>query len=111
MPTSRRDFLKLLGLATACTIVQPTFAAEAITAPAKPTVNFDITESPVRRAWFKITGAMIGDTAVLKICLDDFGRQLAGGDPLWEKKTTILIAEDGDDFVRDYRTVLLTYTP
>ncbi len=109
--STRRDFLKLLGMATACTIVETTFAADVITAPGKPLIEPDIKPAPVKRAWFKATGAMIGDASVLKICMDDFCNTLSGGDPDWEKKTTVLVGKDGDDFVRDYRTILITYTP
>lgn len=104
---TRRDFLKLLGMATACTIVQPAFAAEAIAAPAKPVIKAALK----RAAHFKVTGAMLKNTDIFKICIDDFCRHLSDGDPLWEKKTTILVAYDGDDFAMDCRTVLITYTP
>lgn len=108
---NRRNFVRMLG-AAACTIL-PSVLTDAV---AKPTFDLAIGES--------FSGAMLVEKVadrvfVVKEMLDDIpgltaflkekGLKLSGGDPDWESKTEIQVAEDGDDFIRDAKTIVLTY--
>ena len=95
----RRSFLKLLGLATACTIIPEAILPEAI--PVIP--------SQIKAIRLKISNAMVEDPPATRAFIEYYALELSDNDPEWERKTKIQMGYDGDDFKRDIQTVILRY--
>jgi len=100
--TSRRGFLKALGLATTCAIVSgPLSLLE--TNPIQSEKFILITR------FLKVTPEMQSDIPAMAAFFNRFGMQLSDNDIDWQSKTTIEVGFIGDDFTRNMPTVKMVY--
>lgn len=93
----RRSFLKILGLATACAIIS------------SPIDLLTPEPAQIKARYLKITQEMEHDMDMLRRFIKREGLKLSNNDPYWEQKTKIQIGFDGDDFVRNLKTIILHY--
>lgn len=106
---NRRNFVKILSAATACTII-PAPVIEALATPVKPMLDFSIVPAGgVHKIadWIVVSKEMLDDPLCLAAVLREKGLKLSEGDLDWESKTTIQISENGDDFIRSAKTIVL----
>lgn len=93
----RRDFIKALSLITACAIIK-----SPLELVSKPELTY-------KSRFLKITNEMEQDIKGLKSLIHREGLKLSNNDPKWESKTNIQIGYNEDDFVRNMKTLVLTY--
>ena len=93
----RRSFIKLLGLATTCVIVDPLI----------PDVIVPERLLTVKTMFIKISNTIMNDAPSVRHYIESFAMDF--NDPEWERKTEIEIGFDGDDFTRNLQTIKLHY--
>jgi len=104
---SRRSFLRILGLATTCAIVDPYFPVKGINT--NPLVDPPLSEIYVRTEYLKVTSEMLNDLPHLTAFLREHIFILSNNDIDSESKCEIQIDHHEDDFVKDFKTIVLTY--
>lgn len=105
MNNSRRNFIRLIGLATTCAIVAPAIPTSLLT----PAIKEGVTKVTIQAKWLKISRVMLDDTPALRAFIKEHGLRLSNNDPDWERKTQIQMGYSGNDFMRNIMTVKLEY--
>jgi hypothetical protein len=104
---SRRSFLRILGLATTCAIVDPYFPVKGIIT--NPLVVPPLSEIYVRARYVKVSSEMLNDLPALTSFLRKHIFSLSNNDIDSESKCEIQIGHHEDDFVNNVKTIVLTY--
>lgn len=94
---SRRSFLKIIGIATTATIIQPVLKFIPNTEGIKNVLSWKVTGPALRDEWF------------MKHLITCLGGIVSKNNPDWEKYTSIQSGYIDDDFVKDQITLVLSY--
>lgn len=60
---------------------------------------------------YKVSTDVSNSIEAMEELIEFHALQLSNGDSNWKDRTRVVVGLDGDDFVRDKKTVQLTYTP
>lgn len=106
---SRRNFIRIIGLASGCAVVAPYIPNIPAKTPVLPPI-MPIEPSNYVKGWMAVSRAMLDDLPALSYVIKQRISELKTANPNW-KDIQIKIGEDGNSFMKNVKIIHFTPSP